>query len=332
MRSSSRRAASRGSGSAVEIGHRFDPGEVLPEAGQGALALQVRAGEEELVAHVDHAETRRRVEAERRCVAAVGGGCLAPVAAHHDGSTLTALVADDDGRWIERRTGDDPEALGRLLADAQSSSRGREAHAGELARRLEAHGHDVAVCPLIEIEPLGDEPIELAGYDWVVVTSRTAAELLAASCGRCVACRCGDRAGNRRARCASSAASRRSCRPCRRRKVSSPSFRDRPAVCSSQAQREPAATRPRAGRRLRTALPDREAVPAAPPDGDLVVLASASAARAFARLDADIPAVSIGPETTKAARAAGVRVAAEAETHDLDGLVAAVESACSSLS
>jgi hydroxymethylbilane synthase len=105
-------------GLAEEIDHRFDPGDLLPEAGQGALPLQVRAGEEELVAHVDHAETRRRVEAERRCLAAVGGGCLAPVAAHHDGSTLTALVADDDGRWIERRAGDDPEALGRLLADA----------------------------------------------------------------------------------------------------------------------------------------------------------------------------------------------------------------------
>jgi hydroxymethylbilane synthase len=105
-------------GLGVEIDHRFDPGEVLPEAGQGALALQVREGEEGLVAHVDHAETRLRVEAERRCLAAVGGGCLAPAAAHHDGSTLTALVADDDGRWIERRAGDDPEALGRLLADA----------------------------------------------------------------------------------------------------------------------------------------------------------------------------------------------------------------------
>ena len=53
-------------GLAHEIGHRFDPEELLPEAGQGALALQVRAGEEQLVASVDHAETRRRVEAERR--------------------------------------------------------------------------------------------------------------------------------------------------------------------------------------------------------------------------------------------------------------------------
>lgn len=99
-----------------EIGHRFEPEEVLPEAGQGALALQVRAGEEELVAAADDAETRRRVEAERACVAAVGGGCLAPVAAHHDGTVLVGLVADEDGRWIERRTGDDPAAIGEELA------------------------------------------------------------------------------------------------------------------------------------------------------------------------------------------------------------------------
>jgi hydroxymethylbilane synthase len=102
----------------AEIDHRFDPEDMLPEAGQGALALQVRVGEEELVVRADDAETRRRVEAERRCVAAVGGGCLAPVAAHHDGVTLTALVADEDGGWIERVTGDDPEALGGELADA----------------------------------------------------------------------------------------------------------------------------------------------------------------------------------------------------------------------
>jgi hydroxymethylbilane synthase len=99
----------------AQIGHRFDPGELLPEAGQGALALQVRAGQEELVAAADDAETRRRVEAERACVAAIGGGCLAPVAAHHDGAVLTALVADEDGRWVERRSGDDPQALAAEL-------------------------------------------------------------------------------------------------------------------------------------------------------------------------------------------------------------------------
>jgi hydroxymethylbilane synthase len=103
-------------GLAHEIGHRFEPDELLPEAGQGALALQVRVGEEALVAPADDPETRRRVEAERRCVAVVGGGCLAPVAAHHDGMLLVGLVADEDGRWLERRSGDDPDALGEELA------------------------------------------------------------------------------------------------------------------------------------------------------------------------------------------------------------------------
>jgi hydroxymethylbilane synthase len=105
-------------GLAREIGRRFDPEELLPEAAQGALALQVRAGEEHLVAAADHEETRRRVEDERAVVAAVGGGCLAPVAAFHDGTTLTGLVAAEDGSWIERLTGDDPDALGIELADA----------------------------------------------------------------------------------------------------------------------------------------------------------------------------------------------------------------------
>ena len=102
-------------GLASEIGRRLEPEEVLPEAGQGALALQVRAGDEELVAAADHEETRRRVSAERECVARIGGGCLAPVAAYHDGEKLTALVAAEDGSWVERRTGDDPAAVAESL-------------------------------------------------------------------------------------------------------------------------------------------------------------------------------------------------------------------------
>jgi hydroxymethylbilane synthase len=102
-------------GLAAEIGLRLEPEAMLPEAAQGALALQVRAGEEERVAHADDAETRRRVEAERRCVATIGAGCLAPVGAYHDGTTLHALIADDDGAWVERSTGDDPVALAEEL-------------------------------------------------------------------------------------------------------------------------------------------------------------------------------------------------------------------------
>jgi hydroxymethylbilane synthase len=104
-------------GLADVVGRRFEPEELLPEAGQGAIALQVRAGEESLAAALDDAETRRRVEAERACVFRIGGGCLAPVAAYHDGESLTALVAAEDGTWIERRRGADPLALAdELLA------------------------------------------------------------------------------------------------------------------------------------------------------------------------------------------------------------------------
>jgi hydroxymethylbilane synthase len=102
-------------GLAGEIGRRFDPEEIVPEAGQGALALQVRAGEEHLVGAADHGETRRRVEAERACVAVIGGGCLAPIAAYHDGVHLTALVAADDGSWIERRSGEEPGEVAAAL-------------------------------------------------------------------------------------------------------------------------------------------------------------------------------------------------------------------------
>jgi hydroxymethylbilane synthase len=104
-------------GVAEEIGLRFDVGELVPEAGQGAVALQVRAGDEHLVEAADHPETRRRIEAERACVARIGAGCLAPVAAHHDGNELVALIAAEDGSWIERRAGSDPLALAdELLA------------------------------------------------------------------------------------------------------------------------------------------------------------------------------------------------------------------------
>ena len=106
-----------------EIGRRFRPEELLPEAGQGAVALQVRTGEEALVAPLDDADTRARVQAERACVSRIGGGCLAPVAAHHDGAALTALVADEDGAWIERRTGTDPTALADELLAATAALR-----------------------------------------------------------------------------------------------------------------------------------------------------------------------------------------------------------------
>jgi hydroxymethylbilane synthase len=106
-------------GLAAEIGLRFDPEDLVPEAGQGAVALQVRIGEEDVVAAADDAETRRRVTAERACVARIGAGCLAPVGAHHDGNELVALIAAEDGSWVVREHGSDPvDVAERLLAVA----------------------------------------------------------------------------------------------------------------------------------------------------------------------------------------------------------------------
>jgi len=105
-------------GLADRIGLRLPVETMLPEAAQGALALQVREGEEDLVAAGDSSETRRRVEAERAVVARIGAGCLAPVAAHHDGDSLSALVAAEDGSWVERRSGSDPDMLAEELIAA----------------------------------------------------------------------------------------------------------------------------------------------------------------------------------------------------------------------
>jgi uroporphyrinogen III methyltransferase / synthase len=207
-----------------------------------------------------------------------------------------------------------------------------EARAGELVRRLEERGHEVVVCPLIDTEPLGDEPIELGGYDWVVVTSRTGAELLLRRAQGSWPAVAAIGPGT------AEALRERGLEPALVPAVSTqeglvaelPSQAGRVLFAGAEAARGHLVEQ--LGADFEPLYRTVELEPAEPPAGDLVVLASASAARAFARLGVAIPVVSIGPETTRAAESAGVRVAAEAETHDLEGLVAAVERACSSLS
>src|SRR5690348_14026721 len=53
------------------------------------------------------------------------------------------------------------------------------AQATPLVDALRAEGYDVVLCPLIEIEPIDDGPIDVQTYDWIVVTSANGAEQLA---------------------------------------------------------------------------------------------------------------------------------------------------------
>ena len=194
-----------------------------------------------------------------------------------------------------------------------------------LASAVRELGHEVVLCPLTRIERLGDGPIELEGYDWLLVTSVNGAAEIA-------------RRGRGRARNVA-AIGPGTAEALRRRGLGVDLV---PAVSTQEGL---LAELPRpAGRVLfagaegaRRVLADAlgadfvalyRTIPLQPqpPQGDVVLLASASAARAFAALGAAAPAVSIGPQTTAAARAAGLTVLVEAERHDLAGLLAALAS------
>ena len=199
--------------------------------------------------------------------------------------------------------------------------------AGPLAERLEALGLEVVLCPLIELEPAGPQEIDVTGYDWVVVTSRRGAE---------------EFARRRRGELPKVAAIGPGTAAALREHGIEPAL-----VPATSTQEGLVAELPQPpGRVLFAGAEDarpylaealdadtvvlyrtRALRPERPPEGDLVVLASASAARAFAALGLEISAVSIGPETTREAREHGLQVVAEAESHDLDGLVEAVASA-----
>jgi uroporphyrinogen III methyltransferase/synthase len=206
---------------------------------------------------------------------------------------------------------------------------GTEGVAAPLAGRLEREGFEVAACPLVAVEPLGGPPIPLAGYDWLLLTSRSGVEALAARLES----------------------------PLPRVGVVGPGTAEAlrehgiepDLVAATSTQEGLAAELPRpVGRVLFAGAEDARGVlvrelgadfvplyrtvelrPRRFPEADLVVLASASAARSFAALGLDLPCVSIGPVTSAAAREHGLPLVAEAETHDREGLVAAVKLAAS---
>jgi uroporphyrinogen III methyltransferase / synthase len=195
-----------------------------------------------------------------------------------------------------------------------------EQQADELVARLEALGHDVVRCPLIRIEPLGDDPIDPAPYDWVVVTSPNGARELA----------------------------RRLVAPPAKLAAIGPGTADAlrehglhvdlvPRVHTQEGLRDelpPGRTLLAAAEGARRDVLDAAFLPLyrtvelrqPPPDGDVAIVASPSAARALAATGARLPVVAIGPQTEAEAREHGLDVAAVAPSHDLDGLVEAVSS------
>lgn len=186
----------------------------LPAPGQGALGVQVRAGDVDtlnVVSASDHLPTRRAVQAERALLRRLQGGCRLPVGAVADveGGRLSlraAVVAPDGTRIIEgTREGafEDAEGIGTDLAE-ELLARGAGAlmpteggagvkpprilvtrparQAAELSDRLRGAGFEPVEVPAIAIVPppnwtaLDATLGRLAAYQWIVVTSRNAVE------------------------------------------------------------------------------------------------------------------------------------------------------------
>jgi uroporphyrinogen III methyltransferase/synthase len=203
--------------------------------------------------------------------------------------------------------------------------------AGTLVSRLEERGLEVVVCPLISIEPLDGPEIDTTRYDWVVVTSRNGARELAKRW-----------TGELRRVAAIGPGTAEELRlhgiePLIVPQVSTQegllAELPRPAGAVLFAGAEDA-------RRLIVEELDADFVPLyrtvpvfpdRPPQADLAVLASGTAARVFAQLGLAIPAVVMGPQTAAAAREAGVEVIAEAPAQSLDSLVDTVVATAATL-
>jgi hydroxymethylbilane synthase len=158
-----------------EVTEWLTPETMLPAPGQGALAVQCRAGDErmlELLAAIDDPKTRAETTAERAFLSALGSGCTAPVAAYAtsaDGASkpsntvlqghvvvrLLGLVASPDGLRVVRVAGDGRpgEIAERVALEALASG------ADEILRRAGGplRGRRIAVTrPREQAVPLAD--------------------------------------------------------------------------------------------------------------------------------------------------------------------------------
>jgi hydroxymethylbilane synthase len=117
--------------------HRLPPQICLPAAGQGALAIEARADDREILALVrgiEHQPSRLEVEAEREFLLTLGGGCHVPVGALGrvvgDRLVLEGVITSPDGARIARgRLEGTPvtsREIGRSLALELMSSGGAD--------------------------------------------------------------------------------------------------------------------------------------------------------------------------------------------------------------
>ena len=121
------------------IAVKLDPFEVMPAPGQGALGIEIRAGDARAAAALrplDHPETARHVQAERRVLAALGGGCQAPVAAYVQ--TGTGDGGRGTGRLYGRVTATDGSI--QITASAEFDSDNPDATGNAVADLLRAQG------------------------------------------------------------------------------------------------------------------------------------------------------------------------------------------------
>jgi uroporphyrinogen-III synthase len=195
-----------------------------------------------------------------------------------------------------------------------------QAQAEPLLNALRAQGFEPIACPVVATEPIDDGPIDVTGYEWVIVTSANgAAELGARHSGalpRVAA------VGDLTAAALEEKGIAVEFVPTLASQEGLLAELPRPVgrvlfVGAEGARRLLADELPADFRAVYRTV----ALTPTPPDGDLVLLASPSAAAAWAKLGSTLPAITIGPQTTAAALDAGLTVLAEADTQNVAGLV-----------
>jgi uroporphyrinogen III methyltransferase / synthase len=190
-----------------------------------------------------------------------------------------------------------------------------------LVEALRARDFEVIEEPLIEIKTLSDDPIDVEGYDYVVVTSANGARELARRATRRPAriAAIGPGTAEALARVGYAADLVAGVHTQEGLVDAFPKPPGRVLFVGAEGARHHLAEE--LGADFITAYRTVELQLDELPDADVALLASPSAARAYARAGGRGPAISIGPQTTAAARSAGVDVVAEAEHHDVRGLV-----------